>query len=149
MATNPNRALTRLMGKLSALRLTLRKDERDLLDELILGARVEVAAHAMNAEARVTKIADKHDKKASSRTTHEVEAHRMDGAVAKQVVGRLTARIDSAPEKRINKRISGRGQPEVVAHRMDDKAAATAMDKKLTARLDWDADKKLYRVNID
>jgi len=44
-------ALKRLVKKLSALRATLRKEERDLLDELIVGRAAEVEGHSMNAAA--------------------------------------------------------------------------------------------------
>src|SRR5512137_1632015 len=41
------RTLKRLVKKLSALRHTLSKSERELLDTLILGAPAEVAGHAI------------------------------------------------------------------------------------------------------
>ncbi len=42
-------ALVRVTKKLSALRSTLKKDERELLDRIVLGA-AEVAGHAVTAE---------------------------------------------------------------------------------------------------
>ena len=42
-------ALKRLVKKLSALRATLRKDERALLDRLVIGEKSEVQGHAMMA----------------------------------------------------------------------------------------------------
>ena len=40
-------AINRLLKKLSALRATLKGDERDLLDGFVLGASDEVSAHGM------------------------------------------------------------------------------------------------------
>lgn len=63
MADKQTQALKRLTKKLSALRKTLRKDERDLLDQLILGeGAAEVSAHKFSS-------------KASSKAA-EVEAHK-------------------------------------------------------------------------
>jgi hypothetical protein len=53
MADKQTRALKRLTKKLSALRKTLRADERNLLDRMILGdeAAAEVQAHRITASA--------------------------------------------------------------------------------------------------
>ena len=49
MDDKQTRTLKRLVKKLSALRQTLTKSERELLDTLVLGASAEVEAHAMAA----------------------------------------------------------------------------------------------------
>ena len=53
-------ALERLLKKLSGVRATLNKDERDLLDEIVTNAQIdaageesEVSAHAWKAQERV------------------------------------------------------------------------------------------------
>src|SRR3972149_4734213 len=56
MADKQTQALGRLTKKLSALRKTLGKDERIILDQLILGADADVAGHAM-ASAKAPKPA--------------------------------------------------------------------------------------------
>lgn len=47
MDTKQQAALKRLTKKLSALRQTLRKDERELLDTIVLGQRAEVKGHRL------------------------------------------------------------------------------------------------------
>lgn len=49
-----DQALKRLLKKLSALRATLKSDERSLLDGLIISSADEAVAHVMNVGARVT-----------------------------------------------------------------------------------------------
>jgi hypothetical protein len=51
MKTSQDLAFNRLLKKLSALRATLKGDERNLLDGLITGPTDEVVAHAMNVKA--------------------------------------------------------------------------------------------------
>ena len=51
MDPKQDQALKRLLKKLSALRATLKSDERTLLDGLITGAADEVGAHSMNVKA--------------------------------------------------------------------------------------------------
>ena len=56
MADKQTQALGRLTKKLSALRKTLAKDERFILDQLILGADADVAGHRLTS-AKSTKPA--------------------------------------------------------------------------------------------
>ena len=51
MDPKQDQAFKRLLKKLSALRATLKSDERALLDGLITGAADEVGAHSMNVKA--------------------------------------------------------------------------------------------------
>ena len=55
MTKKEQAALNRVAKKLSALRVTLRKDERDWLDRVILG-QSEVAAHAATAPSKAMKV---------------------------------------------------------------------------------------------
>jgi hypothetical protein len=52
MADKKTQAQKRLLKKLSALRKTLRKDEREALDRFILGASGEVRAHGYDSSAQ-------------------------------------------------------------------------------------------------
>ena len=48
MDIKQDQAFKRLLKKLSALRATLKNDERSLLDEMVTGSADEVEAHSMN-----------------------------------------------------------------------------------------------------
>ena len=75
MVDKNTQALKRLVKKLSALRATLRSDERALLDQLILGsAAAEVEAHSLTSAAA---------KGAKVPKPMEVEAHSLTSAAAK------------------------------------------------------------------
>src|SRR5512137_3066428 len=74
MADKEFQALKRLVKKLSALRATLRRDERVLLDEMVLGSAAEVSAHAMTNAA---------SKGAKTPKPSEVSAHAMTNAASK------------------------------------------------------------------
>lgn len=73
MADKQSQALKRLTKKLNALRKTLRADERNLLDRMVLGeeAAAEVVAHRVTS-----KVADK---------AVEVRAHRFASKAADKV----------------------------------------------------------------
>jgi len=77
MIDKQTQALKRLTKKLSALRTTLRKDERDLLDQLILGASADVAGHALTSAISTEAM--------TSRPT-EVAAHAMTSAKSTEAV---------------------------------------------------------------
>jgi regulator of extracellular matrix RemA (YlzA/DUF370 family) len=144
-----NLALNRLMGRLSALRLTLRKDERDLLDQFILGATVaEVEAHRLTEQPNQKanpKLTERVTPKASMRVTEkiqpEVVAHRLVEQPSQKANPKLTERVTPKTSMRVTEKI----QPEVVAHSMVTKADKQ-VPQAAVARLDWDADKKQYRV---
>jgi hypothetical protein len=74
-------SLRRLTKKLSALRSTLKKDERDLLDQLIIGAAVEVKGHAMREATRVD--AKVTTKRGAMREASRVDAMREQAAEVK------------------------------------------------------------------
>ncbi len=74
MADKQIQALKRLVKKLSALRATLRRDERQLLDQIILGLSAEAAGHAMTRAA---------SKGAATPKPIEVAAHAMTSAASK------------------------------------------------------------------
>jgi hypothetical protein len=115
MADRQTQALKRLTKKLNALRKTLRADERNLLDRMILGdeAAAEVVAHRMT-----TKAADK---------TAEVVAHRMRPMV--DSASRPMISYDSAS----GNYIVAWEEPEVEAHRLDN-ALASQLTEKLTRK---------------
>jgi hypothetical protein len=86
MASKQTQALARLVKKLSALRATLRKDERDLLDQLILG---EVAGHGM-ASAKASRASAA---KAAEVAGHGMSAAKASAAKASQPMGAKAARV--------------------------------------------------------
>ena len=104
MADKRTQALKRLVKKLSALRATLRKDERDLLDELVLGAPAEVAAHGMTSAVASKLVMSRAVEvaaygmisavfKAASKRATEVAAHGMTSAVASKPVMSRAAEV--------------------------------------------------------
>jgi hypothetical protein len=122
MADKQTQALKRLTKKLSALRKTLRKDERELLDALILGdeAAAEVNAHSLVSKADRVAKADV--------TAHQLiqKADRADKAdvVAHQLIQRAdrVAKADAVAE--------------VQAHRLNQAAVAAV---SIRSMVDFDA----------
>ena len=90
MADKQARALARLLKKLSALRMTLGKDERDILDQLVLGAKAQVGGHRLMSQA-----APKPSTKPSGRIARRAEV----GGHA------LTASITPKPSTKPSERI--------------------------------------------
>jgi len=163
MADKRTQALKRLVKKLSALRATLRKDERDLLDELVLGAPAEVAAHGMTsavaskpvmsraAEVAAHGMTSAVSKAASKRAT-EVAAHGMTSAVASKPVMSRAAEVaahgmTSAVSKAASKRAT-----EVAAHGMTSAktegavTGAKAVASGATMRISLDAKRGVFEV---
>jgi hypothetical protein len=87
-----NLAVNRLLKKLSALRATLKSDERNLLDGLITAPVDEVGAHAMH----ITPISPARST-ARSASPDETRANSMKISTAKS-----TARATSPDETRAN-----------------------------------------------
>src|SRR5215207_220878 len=92
-STAQSKALNRLIRKLSAMRTTLRKDERELLDQLLLGAQVDVSGHAASMDAAVaTGATMAASTKGQTRTTEKVNTgaftrhNRKDAAQVNEVV---------------------------------------------------------------
>jgi hypothetical protein len=56
MSENQTQSLNRLLKKLSAVRATLKKDERMLLDDMVMNARIEVQQHGLQAGASARPI---------------------------------------------------------------------------------------------
>jgi hypothetical protein len=95
MTSKEQAALRRLAKKLSAMRATLSKDERVWLDRLILGEQ-EVAAHAMTAPQRVTRV--------TKATAAQVAAHAMTAPqrvtrVTKATAAEVAAHTAAIPQK--------------------------------------------------
>jgi hypothetical protein len=70
MADKQAQAMERLLTKLSAIRKTLRGEERNLLDAMVLSAQPEVSAHSLSSRPTVTKAS-----KATPRVASDVELH--------------------------------------------------------------------------
>jgi hypothetical protein len=95
MTSKEQAALRRIAKKLSAMRATLSKDERVWLDRLILGKQ-EVAAHAMTAPQRVTRV--------TKATAAEVAAHAITAPqrvtrVTKATAAEVAAHTAAIPQK--------------------------------------------------
>jgi len=84
MAINRKQVSKKLFKKLSALRTTLTKDERAVLDEIVTGRATQVAAH---------KLTNKSVNKAMGRATHkstQVAAHKLTHKSVNKAMGRAT-----------------------------------------------------------
>ena len=90
-------AFTRLLKKLSALRATLKGDERALLDGLVLGAQDEVSANSM----RVIPISPAKSL-AKSMTADEAKAMGMKVSSAKSLAKSMTADEAKAMGMKVN-----------------------------------------------
>ena len=56
MSANQTQSLNRLLKKLSAVRATLQKDERILLDRMVVDASIEVEQHGLVSEFAVNQV---------------------------------------------------------------------------------------------
>jgi hypothetical protein len=91
MKITQGQAFKRLLKKLSAMRATLRNDEREILDEIVTG---EVEAHKLSVDRAASKAAAK----ASAGKAAEVAAHKLSaGKAASRAAGRADFRIDIDP----------------------------------------------------
>ena len=83
MADKKLQALDRLIGKLSAVRKTLRGEERRLLDQMVLSLTTEVTPHGQRAEKKnaESKASAKQMRSAAGAATSEVAVH---GAAVKK-----------------------------------------------------------------
>ncbi len=131
MADKQSRALGRLLKKLSALRVTLGKDERDLLDQLVLGAKAEVGGHALTS-----RVAAKPSSKPSERIAGRAEV----GGHA------LTSRVTAKPSTKPSERIADRA--EVGGHALTSRVTAKPSERiTLQGRIVFDNAKKTYKVS--
>ena len=91
MADKKAQAMERLTAKLTALRKTLRGEERQLLDAMVLAAQAEVTAHSRTVKpaARVTAS------KTSDMELHSANVRRID---AGQKTSKVSARQTPGPE---------------------------------------------------
>src|SRR5574340_235707 len=105
-----DKALPRLLKKLSALRTTLNKDERTILDRMVTGAADEVVAHRMDGP-----ISPIHTEAAAEVVAHKMNVDRVteikQEAASEVVAHRFN--MDKAAE------ISQEAAAEVVAHQMN------------------------------
>ncbi len=88
MKTVQDQAFDRLLKKLSAMRATLRNEERAILDELIIG---QVSTQRMNVGRTTSKFAS-----TAKGESAEVEAHKLNpGKVAPKVSGKVAPKVSS------------------------------------------------------
>ena len=117
MDIKQDQAFKRLLKKLSALRATLKNDERSLLDEMVTGPADEVEAHSMNNRP--------HPRPASrpAGAADEVEAHSMNNRPHPRPAGRPAGSADEVEAHSMDARPHPRPHPaadEVEAHSMKD-----------------------------
>ncbi len=93
------KALERLTPKLTALRKTLRGEERQLLDRMVLSAQSEVTVHSASARAALT--GSKTAQKTSEVSLHSANVRRQDvgqkilSAEGRQAVGQKVPTAES------------------------------------------------------
>ncbi|MFN2189615.1 MAG: hypothetical protein ACK2T3_12700, partial [Candidatus Promineifilaceae bacterium] len=129
MSKNQEKILSRLLDKLTAVRATLQKDERAMLDSMVLEARIlsspiEVYQHGLDAS--VSPAADaKFDASATPRMD-EVAQHGLDASVTPAA----DAKFDASVTPRMD---------EVIQHGLDASvtpAADAKLDASVTPRMD-------------
>jgi hypothetical protein len=97
MADKQTQALKRLTKKLSAMRKTLRKDERDILDQLVVGGPAgEVQAHkiAGSTQPMIT-ILEKSGSYVVEWEGPEVEGHLMETSVTPKVSTKIATKVQA------------------------------------------------------
>ena len=109
MADKKLQALDRLIGKLSAVRKTLRGEERRLLDQMVLSLTTEVTPHGQRAEKKnaESKASAKQMRSAAGAATSEVAVH---GAAVKK---------HNADSKTMVKQMRSAAASEVDIHSMN------------------------------
>ena len=60
MNNSQTQAMNRLLKKLTAVRSTLNKDERDLLDKILTNAQIQISTDANNVQTHLAKIGRAH-----------------------------------------------------------------------------------------
>ncbi len=133
MADKQTQALKRLTKKLSALRQTLRADERSLLDRMILGdeAAAEVQAHRLirkadrvaKADVEAHRLIRKADRVARVAALAEVKAHRLDAAATAAAAVNAVVIFDAAT----GNYVIAAEEPEVEGHLLKE-----AVNRKVT-----------------
>jgi len=116
----------RVLKKLSALRATLSDSELNVLDQIVIGATTDVAAHKM-ADRSADQVADK-----AADKTADVVAHKMADRSADQVA-------DKAADK----------TADVAAHKMADRSADRPTGKiqeRSTSKIVFDAEAEVYKL---
>jgi hypothetical protein len=155
MAAKQVLAMKSLARKLSALRSTLRKDERVLLDQMVLGAFSEVQGHAMQGAATGAAVGAAtgaatgaavgaasgvlHDAKNKKRGT-EVEGHMMDWRPAMHEAASAGAVRDQSAE------VSGHAMQGAAVGAATSAATGAAIGAAVGAAITFDSKKKAYVV---
>jgi hypothetical protein len=126
MNTEQERAYQRLVKKLSALRVTLRKDERDLLDVIVLSTPDEITFNSMSTERAQNKAADKaSEMEFNSMSTERAQNKAADKASemefnSMQVERAQNKAADKASEMEFNSMQTERAQNRVLQIVLDD-----------------------------
>ena len=109
MADKQAQAMERLTAKLTALRKTLRGEERKILDQMVLGAQSEVTAHRLHMR-KITGPDSQRDLRPKAQKGDEVELHQLNvrhadvGAKATAASPRTAAGPDAAKNNQANGR---------------------------------------------
>ena len=124
MNKSEEKAFNRLIQKLSALRQTLKGDERAMLDQLVLVNSSEVALHGITPPLGQSAMA----KKAVS----EIAIHQMDDAAARATAKKAVSNV--AIRRTNASAIAKKAASEIAIHQMDD-ATAKAVSKKAVSNV--------------
>jgi len=95
MADKKAQAMERLTAKLTALRKTLRGEERALLDAMVLAAQSEVSAHSMTSKPQARSNTGPSSGKTSDVQLHSANVRRIDSGSKS---AKPQARQTSGPE---------------------------------------------------
>ena len=112
MADKKTLAKKRLLGKLSALRQTLRGDERTVLDEFVLGIRTagqsEVEAHSMTVAGKALQGKSVQSKSVQSRSAQGKMLLQKDSDLPEVAAHSMTAPSDASQGARMGKSVQSK-----------------------------------------
>jgi hypothetical protein len=163
MDIKQDQAFKRLLKKLSALRATLKNDERSLLDGLVIGSADEVEAHSLATRPTPRPSAGADEVKTHSLTARptprptprpsagadEVKTHSLTARPTPRPTPRPSAGADEVKTHSLTARPTPRPTPrpsagadEVEAHSMKNERPNV---ERVNLRVAFDADKEEYR----
>ena len=156
MKASEEKAFNRLIQKLSALRQTLKGEERELLDRIVTTSANEVALHSITPpmEGAVAKKilstqairrtnVDAAARAVSKRAASEVSLHEMDDAAARAVSKKATAKV--AIRRTSSKAVAKKGASEIAIHSMNISKANA--NQPVSMRVSIDETTGEYKVN--
>lgn len=148
------KALERLTSKLSALRKTLRGDERKQLDAMVLGAKSEVTAHAASVRGAVAdgkqmaKAEGKTAGKSLAKSEVAVHAASVRGAVADAKTS--SKNMAQAEAASMGKTLAKNMGAEVALHAANVRGARVdAKTASQTARVQINSKSGVYEVVVE